>query len=125
LEVDTKDFATVIDRMADEDVIGQLLERRGPMAEFATEAGDGKPDWVNQVAWALDHREVIEGVERLAESIREHFAHVIWSGMGGSIQAVHTLKGMGLFAANRPSLHPLDSTDPAALNRLLRELAPD
>ena len=125
LELATEDVASVIARMVHEDAIGQLLERRGRMAELATEAGDVKLDWVDQVAWALDHPDVVEGVERLAQSIRERFAHVIWSGMGGSIQAVHTLKGMGLFAANRPSVHPLDSTDPAALNRLLRELAPD
>lgn len=125
LELDTKDAVSGIDRMVREDVIGQLLERRGRMAELATEAGDIKLDWVDQVAWALVHPEVVEGIERLAQSIRERFAHVIWSGMGGSIQAVHTLKGMGLFAANSPSVHPLDSTDPAALNRLLRELAPD
>jgi glucose-6-phosphate isomerase len=125
LELASDDVASVIDRMVNEDVIGQLLERRGRMAELATEAGDVKLDWVDQVAWALDHPDVVDGVERLAQSIRERFAHVIWSGMGGSIQAVHTLKGMGLFAANRPSMHPLDSTDPAALNRLLRELAPD
>lgn len=125
LELDNKDAAAEIDRMVREDVVGQLLERRGRMAELATEAGDVKLDWVDQVAWALGHPEVVEDVERLAQSIRERFAHVIWSGMGGSIQAVHTLKGMGLFAANGPSVHPLDSTDPAALNRLLRELAPD
>jgi glucose-6-phosphate isomerase len=125
LDLDTKDVASVIDRMVHEDVIGQLLERRGRVAELATEAGDVKLDWVDQVAWALDHPDVVEGVARLAQSIRERFAHVIWSGMGGSIQAVHTLKGMGLFAKNSPSVHPLDSTDPAALNRLLRELAPN
>jgi glucose-6-phosphate isomerase len=125
LDLPTEDVASVIEGMVDEDVIAQLLERRGRMAELATEAGDVKLDWVDQVAWALEHPDVVEGVERLAQSIRERFAHVIWSGMGGSVQAVHTLKGMGLFAANRPSVHPLDSTDPAALNRLLRELAPD
>lgn len=125
LELDAKEDAPLIDRMVHEDVIGQLLERRSRMAELATEAGDVKLDWVDQVAWALDHPDVLDGVEQLAQSIRDRFAHVIWSGMGGSIQAVHTLKGMGLFAANRPSVHPLDSTDPAALNRLLRELAPD
>lgn len=125
LDLDSRDVGAGIDRMVREDVIGQLLGRRGRMAELATEAGDVKLDWVDQVAWALDHPDVVQAVERLAQSIRERFAHVVWSGMGGSIQAVHTLKGMGLFAANCPSVHPLDSTDPAALNRLLRELAPD
>jgi glucose-6-phosphate isomerase len=125
IELDSSAIAPVVDRLAHEDVIGQLLERRGRMAELATEAGDVKLDWVDQVGWALDHPEAIEDVERLAGSIRSRFTHVVWSGMGGSVQAVHTLKGIGLFGSEGPSVHPLDSSDPAALNRLLRELAPD
>ncbi len=125
IELDSSAIAPALDRLVHEDVIGQLLERRGRMAELATEAGDVKLDWVDQVAWALDHPEAIEDVERLAESIRSRFTHVVWSGMGGSVQAVHTLKGIGLFGPDGPSVHPLDSSDPAALNRLLRELAPD
>ncbi len=95
------------------------------MAELATEGGDVKLDWVDQVAWALDHPASIGDVEKLAESIRSRFTHVVWSGMGGSVQAVRTLKGIGLFGPDSPSVHPLDSSDPAALNRLLSELAPD
>ena len=125
LELDSSEITAVLDRLIREDIIAQLLERRGRMAELATEAGDVKLDWVDQVAWALDHPDAIAGVEKLAQSIRSRFTQIIWSGMGGSIQAVHTLKGMGLFAAEAPSVHPLDTTDPAALNRLLRELAPD
>lgn len=123
LEADAPQLSAVLERLAQEDVIGQLLDRRGRVAKLATEDGDVKLDWTDQVAWALDHPEAIEGVERLAESIRSRFAHVVWSGMGGSVQAVHTLKGLGLLEANGLSLHPLDSTDPAALNRLLREIS--
>jgi glucose-6-phosphate isomerase len=123
LEADAPQLSAALERLAQEDVIGQLLDRRGRMAKLATEDGDVKLDWTDQVAWALDHPEAIEGVERFAESIRSRFAHVVWSGMGGSVQAVHTLKGLGLLEANGLSLHPLDSTDPAALNRLLRELS--
>jgi len=123
IELDSSAIASVLDRLAREDVIGQLVERRGRMAELATEAGDVKLDWVDQVAWALDQPEAIEDVEKLAGSIRSRFRHVVWSGMGGSVQAVHTLKGIGLFGSDGPSLHPLDSSDPAALNRLLRELS--
>src|SRR5260370_726978 len=118
--LDSAEVREVLDRLTREDVVGQLLQRRGRMAELATEAGDVKLAWVDQVAWALDHPDAIDGVETLAKSIRSRFAHVIWSGMGGSIQAVHTLKGMGLLGSDGLSLHPLDSTDPAALNRLLR-----
>src|SRR6266851_5979494 len=125
LELDSPEISALLDRLTREDVVGQLIERRGRMAHLATEAGDVKLDWVDQVAWALDHPDAIDGVETLAESIRSRFAHVVWSGMGGSIQAVHTLKGLGLLETNPPSVHPLDSTDPAALNRLLRELGSD
>jgi len=125
LDLDSPEINALLDRLTREDVIGQLIGRRGHMAELATEAGDVKLDWVDQVAWALDHPDAIDGVETLAESIRSRFAHVVWSGMGGSIQAVHTLKGMGLLESNPPSVHPLDSTDPAALNRLLRDLGSD
>jgi glucose-6-phosphate isomerase len=125
-----------IERLVGDDAIGQLLDRRGRMAELATENGDVKLDWADHVAWALDHPAAIDDVEQLAVWIRSRFDHVIWSGMGGSVQAVHTLKG--LFpppprsgggsgrGANKGDLviHPLDSTDPAALNRLLRVIAP-
>jgi len=125
LDLESSGVAAVLDRLVREDAIGQLLERRGRMAELATEGGDVKLDWVDQVAWALDHPASIGDVEKLAESIRSPFTHVVWSGMGGSVQAVRTLKGIGLFGPDSPSVHPLDSSDPAALNRLLRELAPD
>ena len=160
-----------IERMVRDDVLGQLLDRRGRMAELATENGDVKLDWADHVAWALDHPAAIDEVEKLAAWIRSRFDHVIWSGMGGSVQAVHTLKGLfpppprseggsGRGASLLPpprsgegsgrgpnkadvlppprsgggsgrgaskaelSIHPLDSTDPAALNRLLRLIAP-
>lgn len=123
IEVDSPGIDEVVERLRREDVVGQILGRRGRMAQLATEAGDVKLDWSDQVAWALDNPDSIDGVERLAASIRSRFEHVIWSGMGGSIQAVHTLQRLGLFGAIQ--VHPLDSTDPASLNRLLRELGDD
>jgi len=125
LDLESSELAAVLDRLVREDAIGQLLERRGRMAELATESGDVKLDWVDQVAWALGHPASIGDVEKLAASIRLRFTHVVWSGMGGSVQAVRTLKGIDLFGPDGPWVHPLDTSDPAALNRLLRELAPD
>ena len=122
LDVDSPDIGPVLERLRRDDVIGQILERRGRMAELATEAGDVKLDWSDQVAQALDHPESLAVVEEMVESIRSRFEHVIWSGMGGSIQTVHTLKGLGLFDGAGVQVHPLDSTDPAALNRLLLEV---
>lgn len=122
LDVDSPDIGPVLERLRRDDVIGQILERRGRMAELATEAGDVKLDWSDQVARALDHPESLDVVEEMAESIRSRFEHLIWSGMGGSIQAVHTLKGLGLLDGRGVQVHPLDSTDPASLNRLLLEV---
>ena len=122
LDVDSPDIGPVLERLRRDDVVGQILERRGRMAELATEAGDVKLDWSDQVARALDHPESLTAVEEMAESIRSRFEHLIWSGMGGSIQAVHTLKGLGLFDGGGVQVHPLDSTDPASLNRLLLEV---
>jgi glucose-6-phosphate isomerase len=90
------------------------------MAELATECQDVKLDWVDQVTWGLAHRDALDRTERLAEGWRERgVRHVIWSGMGGSIQTVHVLKQMGFLDRQELIVHPLDGTDPAALNRLL------
>ena len=121
LDVQTSSaIEAALDRLARDDALGQMLDRRGRMAVLATEQGDVKLDWADHVAWALDHPRTIEEVEAFADWIRSRFEHVIWSGMGGSVQVVHALKGLGLFAVAGLSVHPLDSTDPAALNRLLR-----
>jgi len=113
----------LLGRLSEEDAVGQLLERRGRMAELATESADVKLDWVDQAAWGLAHPEALELTERVARGMRERgIRHVIWSGMGGSIQTVHVLKRMGLLDQAGLTVHPLDSTDPAALNRLLRHI---
>src|SRR5258708_21728699 len=125
LELDSSEIGGLLDRLTREDVVGQLFERRRRMGELGSGGGEVKVDWVDQVGWGVDYPDAMDGVETLAKSIRSRFAHVIWSGMGGSIQAVHTLEGMGLLGSDGLSLHPLDSTDPAALNRLLRELGSD
>ncbi len=112
-------------RLREEDVLGELLERRGRTAELATEAGDVKLSWVDQLAWSLDHPEVLAEIEALAASLRGRFRHLVWAGMGGSVQTVHSLRRLGLLDAAGLTVHPLDSTDPAALNRLLRALGGD
>ncbi len=40
LELDSPETSALLDRLTREDVVGQLIERRGHMAELATEAGD-------------------------------------------------------------------------------------
>jgi glucose-6-phosphate isomerase len=118
LDAEAPGLDAALRRLRDEDALGQLLERRGRMAELATEAGDVKLDWVDGVARALDGAGALAGVEELAASLAAGADHVVWAGMGGSIGTVHALKGAGLL--DRPTaVHPLDSTDPGALNRVL------
>jgi glucose-6-phosphate isomerase len=111
-------------RLASEDLLGQLLERRGRMRELGDEGGDIKLDWVDGVEQALAHP---EWLEELAGEARDILAagirHIIWSGMGGSVQTVYCLKRMGYLDLPGLTVHPLDSTDPASLNRTLAEIA--
>jgi glucose-6-phosphate isomerase len=118
----TADVTETLERLRVEDVLGQLIERRGRMAELATEDGDPKLDWVDQVAWALAHPERLAELEQQAAELVDRFDHLIWAGMGGSVQTVHALKALGLLDRPGFTVHPLDSTDPAALNRLLEEI---
>lgn len=114
----------LVERLAAEDALGQLLHREGRMAELATEAGDVKLDWVDGVEKALARPEWLRTAEEEAAAIvRQGIRRVIWSGMGGSVQTVYTLKRLGYLDRPEMSIHPLDSTDPASLNRVLREIA--
>jgi hypothetical protein len=124
LTADAPGLDATLRRLADEDVVGQLLERRGRMAELAEEGGDVKLDWVDQLAWLHAHPEKLDAVERVVADLRAAgIRHLVWAGMGGSVQAVRSLRGLGAFDAAPIAIHPLDSTDPAALNRLLYTIA--
>jgi glucose-6-phosphate isomerase len=125
LDADAPGLDAALRRLRDEDALGQLLERRGWIAELATEAGDVKLDWVDGVARALDDPAALTGVEKLAASLAASADHVVWSGMGGSVGTVHALKGAGLLDGSVAAIHPLDSTDPGALNRVLAAISGD
>src|SRR5919109_3304478 len=117
---DSPEVDEVVSRLAAEDVWGQLLRRDGRMAELATEAGDIKLDWVDGVEKALAHPNwLIAAEQEAADIVRRGMRRIIWSGMGGSVQTVYTLKRMGYLDGPQLVIHPLDSTDPAALNRIL------
>jgi hypothetical protein len=126
LSPDTPRLDAALARIRDEDLLGQLRERRGRMAELATEAGDLKLGWVDQLARALERTEVLRGIEELAAGlVAGGCRHLVWSGMGGSVMTLHALEGLGLLDGPGPRVHPLDSTDPAALNRLLDAVGPE
>ena len=62
------DIDQTLQRLADEDIIGQLLRRDGKMADLATENGVVMLDWVDGVEKALAHPEWLAECEREARS---------------------------------------------------------
>jgi len=112
-----------------EDAVGQLRRREGLMAALGSENGVLKLDWVEAVARLLADPDALEDVEAEARALRARgICHIIWAGMGGSVLTVRVLCDLG-FGGGRDAdgdaitIHPLDSTDPAALNAIIRAIA--
>jgi hypothetical protein len=114
----------IVGRLADEDILGQLLERRGKMAELAKESGDIKLDWVDGVEIALENPSwFTEEAGYVEEILKEGIRNVIWAGMGGSVQTIYTMKRMGLLDSPGGSIFPCDNTDPQFLSDILLRIA--
>src|SRR5688500_18106443 len=114
---------SLISRLAQEDALGQLLRRDGRMAELGTEGGDVKLDWIDGVEKALANPDQLAAAEREgADIVATGMRHVIWAGMGGSVQTVYALKRMGYLDQPNLAVHPIDSTDPASLNAILEAI---
>jgi glucose-6-phosphate isomerase len=133
--IDDAAMASHLRRLIVEDAVGQLRRRDGLMATLGSEDGALKLDWVEAVARLLADPAQLEAVEAEARAIRERgIRHIIWAGMGGSVLTVRVLCALGFGggdgdAAAPPwgtepiAIHPLDSTDPAALNAIVRAIA--
>ena len=120
---DSPEVDSLVSRLAGEDVLGQLLRRDGRMAGLGTEGDDVKLDWVDGVEKALSAPEQLTAASAEGEDIvKRGIRRIIWSGMGGSVQTVYVLKRMGYLDQPNLTVHPLDSTDPASLNRTLQEI---
>lgn len=118
------DITAAVNRLAEEDIFGQMLDRSGPVAKLGTEGDDVKLDWVDGIEKALANPQWLADVENEAAGIlRQDIRHIIWAGMGGSVQTIYSLKRLGLLEGESISIHPLDSTDPATLSRILGEIA--
>ncbi|GCE12916.1 hypothetical protein [Tengunoibacter tsumagoiensis] len=117
----------ILERLQQEDVLGQLRRRDGLMAHLGSENGELKLDWVEGIARLLQDDHLIEDVEQEAHALWEHgIRHLIWAGMGGSIITVRVLVDLGFGSGLKPeeiAIYPLDSTDPASLNTILRRIA--
>jgi glucose-6-phosphate isomerase len=95
------------------------------MANLARENGKLMLDWVDGVPRLLEAPHVLDEIEAEARDIAGRgIRDIIWSGMGGSVMAVRVLTDLGYCGpGTRVRIHPLDSTDPAALNAVLQSLA--
>jgi glucose-6-phosphate isomerase len=114
-----------MERLEREDAIGQLRQREGTMARLGSEGVTLKLDWVEMIPWLLSHPEALATVEsEAAELLTRGTHHIIWAGMGGSVLSVRVMRELG-FNTAPCEIHPLDSTDPAALNTLLEAIEGD
>lgn len=133
--VDPTAIQTRLQRLIAEDAVSQLQRRDGQMASLGREDGALKLDWVEGVARLLADPERLAELEVEARTIRDRgIRHIIWTGMGGSVLTVRVLRDLGFCGGGADSgaeverqvaIHPLDSTDPAALNEIVRLLAAD
>jgi len=114
-------------RIVREDAIGQLRRRHGEMARLGSEDGALKLDWVEGVARLLQDTQLLAQIEAEASDLwNQGIRHIIWSGMGGSVITVRVLADLGFCDGHNGShiaIYPLDSTDPAALNSIVRQIA--
>jgi hypothetical protein len=118
---------SALHQLIEDDAVGQLRRREGLMATLGSEDGALKLDWVEGVARLLTDPTLLEQVEAEARGIwRRGIRHIIWAGMGGSVLTVRVLRDLGFCGGqdkDQVSIYPLDSTDPAALNTIVREIA--
>src|SRR3989440_5469383 len=118
---------SALQHLIEDDAVGQLRRRDGLMATLGSENGALKPDWVEGIGRLLADLTQLEQVEAEARDIVQRgIRHLIWSGMGGSVLTVRVLCDLGFCGSHdngQVSIYPLDSTDPAALNAIVREIA--
>ena len=123
----TQHSSAALQRLVAEDAVGQLRHSTGKMATLGMENGELKLDWVEGVARLLADNSQLESVERDAQELWERgIRHIIWAGMGGSIITVRVMAELGFCDGdngNRIQIYPLDSTDPAALNSIMSQIA--
>jgi len=123
---DTHD-GSALQRLREDDALGQLRRRDGLMAMLGSEDGALKLDWVEGVARLLDDQAQLEEVEAEARALwQQGIRHIIWAGMGGSVITIRVLAQLGFcdgHQGERMAIYPLDSTDPAALNTIVEQIA--
>ncbi len=120
-------YTAALQRIASEDAVGQLRRRERIMAKLGSENGELKLDWVEGVARLLADGTKLEEVEAEAQALwQQGIRHLIWAGMGGSVITVRVLAELGFCDSHHGehiAVYPLDSTDPAPLNTIVRKIA--
>ncbi|GAC1620082.1 MAG: hypothetical protein NVS4B9_10980 [Ktedonobacteraceae bacterium] len=118
---------SALQHLIEDDAVGQLRRRDGLMATLGSENGAIKLDWVEGIARLLADATQLEEVEAEARDITQRgIRHIIWAGMGGSVITVRVLCDLGFCRSHdkgQVTIYPLDSTDPAALNEIVRQIA--
>jgi hypothetical protein len=118
---------SALQQLIQDDAVGQLRRSDGLMATLGSEDGTLKLDWVEGIARLLADPTQLEEVEAEARGIWQRgIRHMIWAGMGGSVIAVRVFCDLGFCRSSdkgQVTIYPLDSTDPAALNDIVREIA--
>src|SRR2546426_10391095 len=90
---------TALQKLIEDDAVGQLRRRDGLMATLGSEDGVLKLDWVEGVARLLADPTQLEEVEAEARDIWQRgIRHMIWAGMGGSIIAVRVFCDLGCWS---------------------------
>src|SRR5215472_9773203 len=116
-----------LQKLIEDDAVGQLRRRDGLMATLGSEGPALKLDWVEGIARLLADPRMLEEVETEAKDIWQRgIRHIIWAGMGGSVLTVRVLCELGFCGdqdKEQVSIYPLDSTDPTALNAIVRKIA--
>src|SRR5438270_124446 len=118
---------SALQQLVEDDAVGQLRRRDGLMATLGSEDGALKLDWVEGIGRLLADPALLEQVEAEARDIWQRgIRHLIWAGMGGSVIAVRVFCDLGFCSSHdkgQVTIYPLDSTDPAALNGIVRKIA--
>jgi hypothetical protein len=117
---------SLLQQLIEDDAVGQLRRRDGLMATLGSEGSALKLDWVEGVARLLADPAMLVEVEVEARDIWDRgIRHLIWAGMGGSVLTVRVLSELGFGGSHdngQVTIYPLDSTDPAALNTIVRKI---
>jgi hypothetical protein len=120
-------FSPALQQLINDDAVRQLRQQKGLMATLGSEDGALKLDWVEGVQRLLADNTMLEQVEAETREIwKRGIRRIIWAGMGGSIMAVRVLSDLGFCSSRdegRVTIYALDSTDPAALNEIVRKIA--